>query len=141
MIFNILTYLSLVYSFELGYENSGFKLWENYRYADESGTYFIDDYISSRFDISLNIGTAYVGGGIYVPAKMEGRVFQVSQYNPNFDDYNFNFGIKTEHFDIGYIYHCVHPIMTYLDDRAIKSKTEGSYYKVFIKFTDTWKFK
>jgi hypothetical protein len=135
MFATILTYLSLAYSFDLAYENTEWLLWD---YANPEWYVQSDDYLGFRADLEFRAGIdelyGFIGGQMYNGSKIESLKDGPAGFNPVFDDYQFRAGARTKHVEIGYEYHCVHPIMTYLiDDKAMGWKKEGAYSKFYIK--------
>lgn len=137
MFATILTYLSLAYSFDLAYENTEWLLWD---YANPEWYVQSDDYLGFRADLEFRAGIdelyGFIGGQMYNGSKIESLKDGPAGFNPVFDDYQFRFGARSKYVEVGYEYHCVHPIMTYLiDDDAMGWKKEGAYSKFYIKFS------
>lgn len=140
----LLSFLSLAYSFDIAYEHSAFALW-----TPKQNSFYAYDYapekesIGTNFDVELRYGGAiygYVGGNTYISAVMSGDN-PISETSPEFGDFGARFGIRSKHWDAGYEYHCVHPILAYMDDTQVASKREGAMWKVHVKFTGEWKYK
>lgn len=140
MFATILTYLSLAYSFDLAYENTEWVLWD---YANPEWYVQSDDYLGFRADLEFRAGVdelyGFIGGQMYNGSKIESLKDGPAGFNPVFDDYQFRVGAKVSddddlwEFEVGWQYHCVHPIMTYLiDDDAMGWKKEGAYSKFYI---------
>ena len=140
----LLSFLSLAYSFDIAYEHSAFTLW-----TPKSTSYYAYDFapekenIGTNFDIELRYGGniyCYVGGNTYISAIMSGDN-PVTETSPEFGDFGARFGVRSKHWDAGYEYHCVHPILAYMDDTQVASKREGAFWKVHVKFTGEWRYK
>lgn len=138
MIATILTYLSLAYSFDLAYENTEWMLWD----YDTSITWYTrgDRYIGFTPDVEFRAGTdklyGFIGGNVYGSARVEG--LSPGGFDPVLSDYQFRVGFKYMSTTIGYEYHCVHPIQTYItDERYLQWQKEGSYSKFYITVSGT----
>lgn len=137
MIANILTYLTLAFSFELSAEVSQWLLWD---YANPEFNARHNMYIGFKPDVELRYGDAdvfmYVGGQMYNGSKIENIKQGAGGFNPMLDNYMFRLGITYYGFTIGYEHDCTHPITTYnLYDEEISWKSEGAYNKYFVKYT------
>lgn len=140
----LLSFLSLAYSFDIAYENSSFAMWQARNDSYYAWMYDMDnENIGTTFDIEARYGAGiygYVGGNTYISAIMRGNN-PITTSDPEFGDFGFRFGIRSKHWDAGYEYHCVHPILAYMDDTQVASKREGAFWKVHVKFTGEWRYK
>lgn len=134
MIATILTYLSLAYSFDLAYEQTNWMLWDCSvpMYQAQS-----NDYLGFRADLELRAGIqslyGYVGGQMYNSSRIEDVKQGPGGFNPVMDDYQFRAGARAKAsqvlcVELGWEYHCVHPIKTYMiEDFAKPWSKEGAY--------------
>jgi hypothetical protein len=140
----LLSFLSLAYSFDIAYENSSFTMWTQNDNAVLSWKYDPEnESVVTTFDIEARYGGniyGYIGGSTYISAAMTGSNI-VTETSPEFGDFGARFGVRSKHWDAGYEYHCVHPILAYMDDTQVASKREGSMWKVHVKFTGEWRYK
>jgi hypothetical protein len=140
----LLSFLSLAYSFDIAYENSSFALWTPKNESYYSYNFDLDnESIGTTFDIEARYGDkiyGYIGGSTYISAVMTGGNL-VTETSPEFGDFGARFGVRSKHWDAGYEYHCVHPILAYMDDTQVASKREGAFWKVHVKFTGEWRYK
>lgn len=136
MIATILTYLSLAYSFDMSYERTEWLLWE---YSNTSvWDAHSENFFGFKSDLELRWGTkdkyVFMGGYMYNCSNMESA--PPKGFNPVFDDFQVKAGGKYKYVQVGWEYHCVHPIMTYFTQMSeIKSKREGNYNKFYINIS------
>lgn len=126
--------LSLFYSFELGLADSKYVMWEK-----NGDTHVLIEHVmvETNFDVGLKFWKFYLGGGTATSSVPKRDVVNSSaQWN----NYSMKAGYDGKYFDVGYEYRCIHPVMAYLQDSNIKSKKEGNYSKVFVKFSHELRF-
>ena len=135
---NLLTLFSVSYSLLVGYQSSAYQMWEQagYQITQERNQSLV-----TQFDVDLKFWRFYVGGGVNTPASFGDNLFSPGQYDAKWNDYAYRFGYKGNYFDVGYDYHCIHPVMAYLQDSDIKYKKEGGCTTVFVKFRHELRFK
>ena len=136
---NFLTLFSIIYQFSIGLSQSEYQLWEPN--GAPYGIQYSQECLETDFQIKFKYWRFYLGGGVDITSKKvkDAFVFNAGKYKPLFDDYSYIAGYSGKYFNVGYEYRCIHPIMSYLQDRDILKKKDGAYQKVFITFNHSTK--
>lgn len=135
---NILTLFSVCYSLTIGYQSSGYNLWEQ---TDPYLSQTTNQSLITNFNVDLYFWNFYVGGGTNTTSAFGNDIMKPGDYNPLWNDYAFRVGYKGKYITVGYDYHCIHPVRAYLQDTDTKYTKEGGCTTLFVKFEHQLKFK
>lgn len=127
---NILSLITLYYGITLGGTNNDFQLYQpnelttSHRLSSNTGY--------SKFEASIEIWRFNLDGSLHTSVmKAESDSYD---FRPLKAVYDWRLSYNWKGFSIGYSHTCVHPIMPYLPESAIKWKLDGAVREVSISW-------